>query len=484
MKKNCPYLPVFLLAFLMLGVDFLAAQSESKNVATKTASTLTSVPYSKIGKVTPRSALQVESSDWSIGCEVLDRDLAIYDSYKKYLGSLGVKHARLQAGWAKTEKSPGVYDWKWLDVIVTDMLKQGVQPWIELSYGNPIYPGGGGPTLGDGLPRSEAALTAWHAWSRALVERYKDRVSTWAVWNEPDVTKEVPAAEYAALYIRTAEMIRSLQPNATIYALSLAYHMPYAEAFLKSVAEQRKLDVLNTISLHGYPENPDNLQNFEKLGALTAQYAPKVKLIQGETGAPSGKTQGALGKVAWTELTQAKWDLRRMLIHHGNGIRMNLFTLSEFIYNDPRRQGMNSKGLLAINPDKTVSRPKPAYFAAQNVYSIFDSSLVLDKKITAIGSDPRPVTAFGWRKKSTQAPVLAVWFGDKPATESNELTPVDLTIRDVRFKQPVYVDLRTGEVSKIPADAWSRVGNDTIFRSVPVYDSPILIAEQSTFHFN
>ncbi len=55
------------------------------------------------------------ASSWSIGGETLDRDFAVYNNYKKYLGPLGAKAIRLQAGWAKCEKTQGVYDWAWLD---------------------------------------------------------------------------------------------------------------------------------------------------------------------------------------------------------------------------------------------------------------------------------------------------------------------------------------------------------------------------------
>lgn len=70
------------------------------------------VPFRQIGKIVPRSSKEIASSGWSVGCETLDRDMASYSNYKGYLGLLGVKGARLQAGWAKTEKQSGVYDWE------------------------------------------------------------------------------------------------------------------------------------------------------------------------------------------------------------------------------------------------------------------------------------------------------------------------------------------------------------------------------------
>jgi len=47
------------------------------------------------------------------------------------------------------------------------------------------------------------------------------------------------------------------------------------------------------------------------------------------------------------------------------------------------------------------------------------------------------------------------------------------------FQTPVYVDLRTGEVYKIPESDWKRNGTKYVFDNIPIYDSPILIADSS-----
>src|SRR3712207_3377425 len=119
------------------------------------------VGYRPIGKLKPRSTREIQASNWILGCETLDRDMTDYEQYKDYLAPLGVKRIRLQAGWAKTEKSPGVYDWTWLDLIIDDARSRGIEPWLEASYGNPIYSGGGGVNLSAGIPTSPEALAAW-----------------------------------------------------------------------------------------------------------------------------------------------------------------------------------------------------------------------------------------------------------------------------------------------------------------------------------
>ena len=426
-----------------------------------------------LGTIKPRSAAEIASSAWSIGGETLDRDFAVYAKYRQYLGPLGAKAIRLQAGWAKCEKTRGVYDWKWLDEIVDDATAQGVRPWLEASYGNPLYPDGGDPKLGGGFPKSPEALAAWDNWVRALIRRYRDRVEEWEVWNEPDHKQP---EEYADLFIRTAEIIRAEQPKAHIYGLALAGKFPFAEAFLSRLKQQGRLGLLDAVTIHFYPQNPDDTSSVDAMRALLRKYDSRATVRQGETGAPSATGGfGALRHSSWTETTQAKWDLRRMLAHRGKDCPFNLFTLMELRY----PTGLNSKGLLKANEDMTVARPKPAYFAAQRVFAIFDDSLERLPSFRASHREQTPLAASGYRKKGGKGTVVAVWFSGAPPVESNTTTPVDLTFHGVRFTEPVYVDLLSGKVYATPVEGWSAQGDAATFRQIPLYDSPILIADRA-----
>ena len=70
------------------------------------------VDYQLLGKIRARRAKEIEASNWSVGAETMDRDYTVYQYWKSYLGALGFKKARVQGGWAKTEKRHGQYDWK------------------------------------------------------------------------------------------------------------------------------------------------------------------------------------------------------------------------------------------------------------------------------------------------------------------------------------------------------------------------------------
>ena len=95
-----------------------------------------------LGTIRPKSVGEVGRSNWTLGCEVLDRDFADWDQYRDYVAPLGLKTIRLQAGWAKCEQTKGVYDFAWLDHIVDDAISLGLEPILETGYGNPVYPGG------------------------------------------------------------------------------------------------------------------------------------------------------------------------------------------------------------------------------------------------------------------------------------------------------------------------------------------------------
>lgn len=444
---------------------------------------MTSYPY--LGKIQPRHARDIARSNWSIGGETMDRDYTAYDEWRKYLGPLGAKQVRLQGGWAKCEPEPGVYQFEWLDTIIDDVRAQGVDPWLQVSYGNPIYPGGGDFYLGGGLPTSESALQAWDRWGRATVERYQDRVSVWEVWNEPDLDPNNGAEQYAALYVRTAEIIRAAIPRARIYAGSLAkVHDPtWIDTLLRTLQERGRLNLVDEITVHGYTRRPEEiLTAYQALKNVIAGYDPRIILRQGELGCPSEyQPRYALSEYPWTETSQAKWLLRRLLSDLGHDIPSLYFTIIDMVYERYHHQDgvrtINRKGLLKANADRSVAAVKPSYSAMQHLTAIFDDRLARVPEVNIETDAERSLAAYAYQDQKTGAQVLTLWFDDEIPGDTNETTEIALTAADVAFDKPAYVDLREGTVYRIPKEALTH--EKCKFGKLSVYDSPILIAEQS-----
>ena len=55
----------------------------------------------EIGQLRCRTSSEIKASNWSVGCECLDRDYAEWEAYRELLPMLGVKRGRLLSGLAK-----------------------------------------------------------------------------------------------------------------------------------------------------------------------------------------------------------------------------------------------------------------------------------------------------------------------------------------------------------------------------------------------
>ena len=451
-----------------------------------------------VGTIRPRHAREIEASNWSVGAETMGRDYTIYANWKKHLGPLGVKKARIQSGWAKTEKEKGKYDWAWLDEIIPDMVDQGVEPWVCLCYGNPIYPGGGGTGLGGGLPSTPEAQKAWDAFVGAFVDRYKKYVDEWEIWNEPKGGKKA-APSYGALVIRTAETVRSRQPQARIIvAAGGSFDVGFVDALLSVLRDQKKLMLVDEVTFHPYAYNPDDRYGrVAELRKTIAAYSDRITIRQGENGAPSaGGAFGALSRYDWNEQRQAKWALRRLLGDLGHDIPSSYFSICDMAYQVRIRGGdsdlrdaadelklhINRKGLLAINPDKTVHHVKTAYRAVQHVTAVFDSTVRRIKddpcKVSG-GADESTFSVFRYRTAGGRN-IITLWRDGDPPGKRPEPERVTVVIPNGRLDDPVWVDMLTGRIYRIPKTSWKKEGTRYTFQSVPVYDSVVLIADRST----
>ena len=432
----------------------------------------------QIGTIKPRSAKEISGSNWTLGCETLDRDFADYQQYKEYIVPLGIKTIRLQGGWAKTERVKGKYDFTWLDTIIDDARGRGLNIILETDYGNTNYAGGGGADLAGGFPTSEEALAAWDRWVETMATRYQGKVRDWAMWNEPDINKKHQPGDIAPFNIRTAEIVRRVIPDARIAGLSLASSSPkFFESCLKLLADKGKVDLFNWFIYHGYEFNPDtSYQNVEELKATLAKYSTKAKMRQGENGCPSEvATKFALSFHPWTESSQAKWNLRRMLGDLGHDVESAIFTICDF--NHLGRE-INRKGLLWATADKQVEKIKLAYYAVQNCVAVFDDTLERVKEPVVGVVYDKSTASFAYRNQQSGQNLVVFWCNSGTPDDSFATRPAQVVVKNLALHEPVWVDLVSGRIYEIPADRIVKTGEFTIFKDIPLYDAPVLIAEK------
>ena len=437
-----------------------------------------------IGTLRPRDAAEVGDAGWVICPGCFERGFSIWEEQRDYIGPLGIKFLRVQVSWAKTEREKGKFDFTWLDELVDYCGCNGISPIFETSYGNPIHEGGGGATLRAKFPSGDGLLL-WDDWIDRLTKRYGDRVKEWAGWNEPDIRSEGKPVntleEIAAFCLRTAKIIRRNVPDAKIAGLSLASSDPAVFDRILELTGPEGVKLYDSIIYHGYRKNPESLyDDVAGIRLAVARRAPHLKLWQGENGCPSDfDDNGALQRYAWTELSQAKWDIRRMVGDFARDIRCSLFVLTDF--QRPGYKTQNHKGLLRIDANLKTIGIKPAYYAAQNVTSVFDSEVKrLPNRLVGSRQDAE---AFAFLKRGK--PLLAFWLnGNKVEAPDGGLTsvgfPLTLIFRHKQaFEEPVWVDLLSGRVYAFPKQLIARDGDVSIISFLPSIDSPCLLTERS-----
>ncbi len=476
------------IALTMIALLALASAAPAQmidNSETRVQTTL-DPGFKRIGTLRPRSVPEISGQNWWLGCETLDRAFTSYDSYKEYIVPLGIRKIRLQGGWAATEREKGKYDFRWLDKAVNDARSRGLEVLVETSYGNPIYPGGGDRGLSGGFPKSEEALAAWDKWVETMAARYKGKVRDWGMWNEPDGNKNHTPEMTADINIRTAEIIKRVIPDARIAGAVLCGPKPdWTEGWLKRVASQKKESLFTWFAYHAYTRNPDegHYEDVEKVKALVRQYAPALKLWQAEAGTQSEFCLGgALRKYPWTELTQAKWQTRRMLGDLGHGVESLVFSIADLDYNrwEGYRLGdMDRYGLLKTDKQYRLLKVKIAYYAVQNVVSVFDDTLELAPDFTCEVQCPKATAFYAYKNKQNGTQVLVFWDKSGVPSDKNDTVPATFTLAGNSFKDPVWVDLITGGIYAIPTKAIETAGQKTVFKDMPVYDAPSLITDKS-----
>jgi len=434
----------------------------------------------QIGWMATRHSSAINSSSWSVGCETLDRDYAKFSVYKDYVGELGVKHARLQSGWAKCETKRGKYTFGWLDSCVYGLNEQKVKPWICLCYGNPIY--GSSINLGAGvasLSHSEEAMSAWLRYVEITVTRYKNVVNEWEIWNEPYGQEK----DYAPLLIKTAECIRKIQPESTIIGETLwNVEEDYDDiiTLFEILKSEDKLDLVDYWAYHPYLNNPDDCYPIlEKFVSLLKSYNSNFKIYQGEVGCPSQlEWTHALAWHPWTEISQAKWIMRRMAGDRIRNIPSSIFTIIDLHYKDM----LQSFGLIRSNLLHEVIYKRPSYYGVQHMANFFDDTVEAIEEMEYTSNAYRKMTVAGFRKEGN--PVALVWYKDQIPGDELKWDLVTLTIKNTTYKDPVYVEMVSGKVFEIDPADWANKETDVVFKKLPVWDSVMMIAERSLINLN
>jgi len=432
------------------------------------------------GRIQPRPSKEIAASPISIGFETLDRKMFDPERCYPHLAQTGVKWARCQTGWARTETRRGEYDFAWLDAVVDSLRAIGIQPWFNLGYGNTLYTPGPKhwSAVGWAPLNSEEARQAWVRYVEKIGARYANRVTHYELWNEPNIAgfwqpEKPDPGRYVDLVKLTAPALRKAVPGSVLIGGSFA-GIPLD--YIRGCFEAGLGDIVDKISYHPYRFVPEEFYDAEirALRAIVARFKPGMPLWQGENGAPStNNSSGAISTREWNEVLQAKWLLRRLLTDLSLGIEVTSYFQTVDMVNYVSVAGQtgttNTKGVLRGH-DYT---PKVSYYALQNLCALFDSETVAADFVPRLTSPSRDVETLAVRTATFSRrgfPILAYWYpADLQAGWQTRRVELSLWTGAARLERPALVDLLTGLVYRV----------ELPLKDAPLQDYPVLLTNES-----
>lgn len=458
----------------------------------------------KIGQIKPKKSVEIKKSRIGLGFEKLDRD--IFDPEKSYpfVADSGIKWARLQSGWQRTEREKGVYDFSWLDDIVNKMISIGVEPWLCLCYGNALYTPAAKTVFGAvGCPpiNTQEERDAWDAYVKATVTHYKGKIHYYEVWNEPDgdwCWKHGPNAEELADFtIATADACKTADPTCEVIGMVTCCAQP---EFHKILCEKGVCQHLDAISYHAYGGSDKSFANtYNFYDTLRKQYNPKLKIIQGESGTQSRSDgSGALRGGAWTELKQAKFLLRHLITDLALGVEFTSYfscmdmaeALSGTVGDITSISDFGYFGVVGAEFDKNA-RATGNYFAKKSYFALQTLTSVLCEEFDSVDIAVEPIKEHSKRmlgenfnfsaatkyffRRTNGSTALFYWNAKNILTETYD-GETSFKINSKYIHGDVtLVDMLDGSIYELDDKHFSVEEGYYRFKNVPITDSPILI---------
>ncbi len=273
--------------------------------------------------------------------------------------TMGFPNVRKGNYWSSTESTKGVYNFSWLDPIVTNCTNNGIVPWFTMTGSNSLY----GETNPDSIT-TDAGRAGFANFAQATAQHYP-QVKLYELWNEPNYDWSPAPGEgpYTQLMASMSPAIKGATPTAKI-AGGVVNGTDFN--WLEQCFQLGMLGNVDYVCLHPYRQTttvgtPESVHDaFVIIHSMIRHYAPvgkRVEIISGEWGYFTAGTN------AVSTTTQAQYLARMFLTSVSWGMPM----VNWYNYKDSTTDATGSFGVV----DES-SNPKTAYYAAQTLMTVLD----------------------------------------------------------------------------------------------------------------
>ena len=174
------------------------------------------------------------------------------DETKSLTSNGGFGWVRDDLRWDKVETEKGEYVISQTRAEQIDaILENGNKLILILGYSNALYDG-------DGIfPKTSDAVDAYAAYCAMMAKRYKGRIDTFEIWNEPDHNWNIKGSDYAALLKKAYNAIKNENKNATVIAGAVTtLSQNGSKTFLDEMfSDPEIVNYMDALSFHPYSNN-------------------------------------------------------------------------------------------------------------------------------------------------------------------------------------------------------------------------------------
>lgn len=277
---------------------------------------------------------------------------------------------RIVVQWHKIEPTRGNFDWSTGDNAISAARAKGLNILVCITGPAPLWAQAPGADP-NSIANPPADPAAFGSFTKLVAARYQESVSTWEIWNEPNVPEyfaPLDTRRYAALLQQAHTNIHAVQPQSTVMSGGLS-SAPYGIAavdFVEQLYDHGAGDFSDAVALHPYTypypifEDPESRANAISLvrSVMTSRGQGEKKIWITEYGQATGTSPQAVSPERQSEILIDFLERSSTIPYLGPSF---LFTTRD-LSSDTSNQHFNY-GLYSLE-----YRPKPVVGALQALY--------------------------------------------------------------------------------------------------------------------
>ncbi|MDK2971547.1 MAG: hypothetical protein PWP23_1302 [Candidatus Sumerlaeota bacterium] len=259
----------------------------------------------------------------------------------------GSRWDRRDLWWGLVQPEPDRWEWDYFDAAVQDFRDANVNPVIILCYGS---------AWKQDAPATEEEIQQFGEYVYRMVDRYKDHVKHWEIWNEPNIlpfwAPKPNVAHYTRLLQVSYERAKQADPDCVILGGALA---GADERFVRGMYANGAKGYFDVLSYHTYGNDPTEARQRREIDIL------RRIMRENDDEKPLWITETGIytGPAGVTEAQQAERMIRSEVLWVSHGVeRVFQLTLKDWTGDENAADAKSFRGLVRAD-----GSPKPSFWA-------------------------------------------------------------------------------------------------------------------------